>query len=79
MTKEELKERLNEICKNNGFDYAKYLGEYKGEDVYQPSFYGGEDFLYGRPCFLHVKGEKIRRSKNHKEASKVIEHFFPDD
>ena len=79
MTHEELIERLNTICKDNGFEYAKYLGEFKGEDIYQPSFENDADLLFGRPCFLHVKGERIRRSKNHREASKVINHFFPDD
>lgn len=79
MTKQELIEHLNAICRANGFDYAKYLGEYKGESIYQPEFDYDGDVYYGRPCFLHVKGDKIRRSKNHKEASQVINYFFHND
>ena len=78
MTHEELIERLNTICKNNGFDYAKNLGNYKGEDIYKPEFNDGGDVLFGRPCYLHVKGDRNRRSRNHKEVSKVMNYFFPD-
>ena len=78
MTKEDLQARLNEICKQNGFDYAKYLGKYKGEDIYQPRFSTDKDVLFGRPCFLHVKGDKIRRSRNYKEASNVLNFFYDD-
>lgn len=78
MTHEELIERLNTICKNNGFDYAKYLGNYKGEEIYKPSFYEG-DMLFGRPCYLHVKGDRIRCSRSHREVSKIMNYFFPDD
>ncbi len=79
MTKEELQQYLDALCKQNGFDYAKYLGEYKGEVIYQPTFSPNEDLLYGRPVFLHVKGDRVRRSKNHKEASKVLNYFFGDE
>ena len=78
-SQEELLEELNTICQNNCFDYAKYLGEYKGEKIYQPSFDYDGDILFGRPCFLHVKGNRIRRSKNHKEVSEIIRYFFPTE
>ena len=84
MKEEDVLETLNIISKNNGFDYVKYIGEYKGEDIYKPSFYD-DDVLYGRPCFLHVKRgrirriSRIRRSKNHSEVSKIIKHFWPRD
>lgn len=76
---QEILARLNEICRNNGFDYARYLGEYKGEKIYKPSFDLGDDVLFGRPCYLHVKGKKIRRSKNWSEVSKIMHYFFPSD
>ena len=74
MTKEELQAYLDAICKQNGFDYAKYLGKYNGDDIYEPAFYK-KGTLFGRPVFLHVRGDKIRRSVSHVEASKVL-HFF---
>ena len=77
MTKEELQAHLDAICRNNGFDYAKYLGKYHGDDIYKPSFYEG-NVLYGRPVFLHVRGGKVRRSMNYKEASEVLNFFYKD-
>ena len=79
MTKEELQATLDAICKQNGFDRAMYLGNYKGEDIYKPVFdlAEGEEAFYGRPCYLHVKGENIRRSKDFKEVLKIMHYFFP--
>lgn len=74
---EELMEHLNALCRQNGFDYALYLGEYKGESVYKPMF-NNPDVLYGRPCYLHVKNGRVRRSKNFAEVSEVMHHFFRD-
>jgi hypothetical protein len=67
---------ITEIVKRNGFDYAKYLGEYKGEQVFQPCFDSGEAY-FGRPRYLYMKGEKVRWSKSYNEASKTM-HFFYD-
>lgn len=78
MTKEDLQEYLDAICQKNGFDYAQYLGEYKGEKIWKPSFSGNIDVYFGRPCFLHVSPSKVRRSKNYREASKVLNFFYPD-
>lgn len=74
---EELQKYLDELCKQNGFDYAKYLGTYKGDEIYQPSFDSDVDILFGYPVFIHVHNGKIRRSKNHKEAFTVGRYFFP--
>ena len=78
MTQEELQKILDALCQQNGFDYALYLGEYNGEQIYKPSFNEDGDILYGRPCYLHVKGSRIRRSKNYKEAATIMHYFFGD-
>ena len=75
MTKEELQAHLDALCRQNGFDYAKYLGTYNGDEIYQPEFNEEGDALYGYPCLLHVRGDKVRRSRSHHEAFKVL-HFF---
>lgn len=67
---------ITEIVKRNGFDYAKYLGEYKGEQVFQPCF-DSDVAYFGRPRYLYMKGEKVRWSKSYNEASKTM-HFFYD-
>lgn len=76
MSDEELRDYLDALCKQNGFDYAKYIGEYKGCKIYQPSFVSEKTQYFGRPCFLHVSKNKVRRSKNYREAFRVIEHFY---
>ena len=65
---------ITDICKNSGFDYAEYLGEYKGEQFFSPMFYN-PNTVFGRPRFIHVKNEKWRWSKNHDEALKVMDYF----
>ena len=76
MTKEELQTHLDSLCKQNGFDYAKYLGSYNGDEVYQPKFNEDGDVYYGYPCLLHVRGNKVRRSRSHHEAFKVLRFFY---
>ena len=34
--KMEIPTYITEVCQQMGYDYAIYLGEYKGEDVYSP-------------------------------------------
>lgn len=79
MTQEELQNILDALCQQNGFDYAKFLGEYNGERIYKPSFNEADGVIFGMPCYLHVKGSKIRRSKNHKEVSKIMHYFFGEN
>jgi len=67
---------ITEIVKRNGFDYAKYLGEYRGERVFLPCFDSDEAY-FGRPRYLYMKGDKVRWSKSYDEASKTM-HFFYD-
>ena len=71
----EVPQIITDIVKRNGFDYAKYLGEYKGEQVYQPCF-DSEEAVFGRPRYIHVKGNKMRWSKNYEEASKTLHYFY---
>ena len=72
----EVPQIITDIVKRNGFDYAEYLGEYKGEQVFQPRF-NSEEAFFGRPRYLHMRADRIRWSKNYREASKTM-HFFYD-
>ena len=76
VTKEEQQAHLDALCRQNGFDYAKYLGTYNGDEIYKPEFNEEGDALYGYPCLLHVRGDKVRRSRSHHEAFKVLRHFY---
>lgn len=71
----EVPQIITDIVKRNGFDYAKYLGEYKGEHIIQPCF-DMENAFYGRPRYLHVKGDNIRWSKSYDEASDTMHYFY---
>ena len=71
----EVPQVITDIVKRNGFDYAKYLGEYNGELVYQPCF-DSEEAVFGRPRYIHVKGDKMRWSKNYAEASRTMHYFY---
>ncbi len=73
---EDLQNYIDSLCKQNGFDFAKYLGTYRGEEIYQPSFLEGDGVYFGYPVFLHVRNGKVRRSKNQKEAFTVGDFFL---
>lgn len=59
----------------HGFKGAIYLGMLDGEKVYKPDR-GGENILFGKPSFIHVKGMRIRASRNWSESCKVMRTFF---
>lgn len=73
----EIPKIITEICLDEGFDYARYLGVYKGWQVYAPMI-DSPFAAYGRPRFLHKKGDEIRWSKNHNEALEVLNKFDPN-
>ncbi len=75
MVDNDIKIKIDAITINSGFDYAKYLGIYKGYDVFQPKMYD-DNLLIGRPVFFLVKNNKIKVTKSFEEAAKVLDYFF---
>ena len=71
---DDLQAILNKLCKDHGYDYAKHLGMYKDEDIWEPAF--KEECIYGYPVLLHVKKGRVRQSRSYKEVFKILAHFY---
>lgn len=57
-------EKVIEFAKKNGYDGAEPCGEWRGYEVYEPTFEdsGKELAIVGLPLVILVKGEEIRMS-----------------
>lgn len=66
-----------EFAKENGYDNAKYLGEWDTFTVYEPIFDDDKDHYIGYPLSILVKDNKIRFTTE-KECFDVLE-AFPDE
>ena len=57
--------RVVEFAKEQGYDGAEPLGQWRGYDIYEPTFEqssGEEPAIVGPPLTIMVQGETIRMS-----------------
>lgn len=73
-------EKVIEFAKKNGYDGAEPRGEWKGYEVYEPTFKdsGEELAIVGLPLVILVKGEEIRMSTPD-EALERLDDIEDDD
>lgn len=74
MTKEKVEDYLRKKT-DNYFVKAKYLGEFKGAEYYQP-LCELPNLWAGGPIYAEVKGEEVKL-KDDRDSS-ITEHFLPD-
>jgi len=67
-----------EFAKENGYDNAKYLGEWNTYTVFEPIFNDKEDHFIGYPLSILVKDNNIRFTTE-KECFDVLEAFPNED
>lgn len=70
--------KARKLAKSSIYDDAKYLGEWKGYAVYEPTFSDDEPRFIGFPQFILVKGDSIRWSKDDKESTAIMEKYYND-
>lgn len=70
--------KARKLAKSSIYDDAKYLGEWKGYAVYEPTFSDDEPRYIGFPQFILVKGDSIRWSKDDKESTAIMEKYYND-
>lgn len=68
-------ETVLHFAKSNGYDNAKYLGEWNGYTVYEPTFKDNEeDHIVGYPLSILVKDDKITFTTE-EECFEVLSYF----
>lgn len=63
-----------EFAKDNGYDNAKYLGEWQNYKVFEPTFNDSEENFVGYPLSILVKDKEIRFTTE-EECFKVLDKF----
>lgn len=64
-----------EMARNSVYDNARYLGKWKGFDVYEPVFEDDEDHFIGLPEFILAKNGSIRWTTGIDEAFAIMDKF----
>ena len=67
-----------EFAKENGYDNAKYLGEWNAFIVFEPIFNDKEEHYIGYPLSILVKDNNIRFTTE-KECFEVLDAFSNED
>lgn len=66
------------LAQSSIYDGVKYLGKWKGFEVYDPVFDDDEPRFIGLPQYILEKENKFRWSQGD-EWKGIMEHFFPSD
>ncbi len=72
--------KIIEFAEEFGYDTVKYLGRWRGYDVYDPEDSDPDtpERVIGLPFSILVKDDEIRISSLAEERA-IIARFFPDD
>lgn len=65
-------EELNRFARQNGYDHATYLCEWRGYQCYEPMMAGEGPFFVGLPLLILVDKEKRIRMSTPQEALQQI-------
>lgn len=71
--------RVVEFAKEQGYDGAEPLGQWRGYDIYEPTFEqssGEEPAIVGPPLTIMVQGETIRMSTEKESFQQIAD--LPD-
>lgn len=72
--------KVLEFAKKNGYSSIKYVGKWKGFDVYDLIYSDDEEeaSYIGLPLVALVKNDDIRISTGD-ESLEILSYFYPDD
>lgn len=71
--------KARKLAKSSIYDDAKYLGEWKGYAVYEPTFSDDEPRCIGFPQFILAKDKELRWTADWEESRAIMDKFYPDD
>ena len=58
------------------YDTVKYLGKWKGYEVWEPGFSDNEPRFTGFPQFILVKGSKMQWTRDYKESQSIMDKLW---
>ncbi len=65
---------IQKFAKENGYDEAKYIGEWKGYKVFNPIIKSDKPLCIGYPLKILQKGQKLRLSTIG-ESFELLDYF----
>lgn len=67
--------RAVQMAKESIYDGARYIGEWNGFDVYEPTFADDEPRFIGFPQFIIAKNGKMRWTDGESESRAIMREF----
>lgn len=71
--------RAVQMAKQSIYDGARFIGQWNGFDVYEPTFADNEPRFIGFPQFILAKGKSMRWSDGESESQAIMNEFASDD
>lgn len=68
-----------EMAQKSIYDSARYLGKWKGFDVYEPVFEDDEVHFVGQPEFILAKNGSMRWTIGTDDAFAIMDEFSADE
>lgn len=76
---DQLLKRAIDMAKSSIYDGAKYVGQYNGCAVYEPTFNDDEPRFIGFPQFIIAKNGVLNWVTDEKNSRAVLRAVYPDD
>lgn len=65
-------EKILRFARKSIYDKVKYIGKWKGFDVWEPGFSDDEPRFIGFPQFILVKGSEMRWTIDYSESQAIM-------
>lgn len=70
--KQKFLEKARKIAQQSIYDNVKYIGKWKGYDVFEPTFDDDEVHFIGFPQFILYNEKGYRWTNNNEESSAIM-------
>ena len=72
-------QRAVDMAKSTIYDGAQHIGQWRGFDVYEPTFADDEPRFIGFPQFILCKSGQCRWSSDSTESREIMRALYHDD
>lgn len=69
-------QKILSFARKSIYDRVKYLGKWKGFEVWEPGFSDGVVRYTGFPQFILVKGSEMRWTRDDKESQSIMDALW---
>lgn len=71
--------RASEMARQSIYEGVRFIGKWRGFDVYEPTFADNEPRFIGFPQFILAKGNTMRWSEHEAESRSIMQEFSEED